>query len=255
MIFDTHAHILDENLECMREEILADLEGMDGFCEVGYDYDSSMRAIKLAEQNDKVWANIGTHPQDAEKLTDEHIAEYKRLSSHPKVVAIGEIGLDYYYEDPPREVQKVAFEKQLQMACEIDLPICLHVRDSYQDTYELLSKYSDSLKGRILLHCYSGSAEMVKQFDKFDCYYALGGVVTFKNAKKDEVIQAIKPDRLVLETDCPYMTPVPFRGKLNKPSYVLYVAEKIASVTKEGLQEVIDRTTANAKRLYKKIEG
>ncbi len=255
MIFDTHAHTLDENLEGMREEILADLAQMDGFCEIGCNFESSMRAVALAEQNPKVWAVIGTHPQDSAELSDEHIAEYKRLSSHPKVVGIGEIGLDYFYEDPPRDIQKTAFEKQLKMACEIDLPICLHVRDAYQDTYQLLSKYSGKLAGRILLHCYSGSAEMIKQFDKFDCYYALGGVVTFKNAKKDDVIRAIKPDRLLLETDCPYMTPVPFRGKPNKPSYVTYVAEKIASVTKESLQEVIDRTTANAKRLFKKIEG
>ena len=255
MIIDTHAHTNDEKLIPFKEEILAYLnENMSAYNEVGCNFESSMAAIKLAEENKKVWAVIGTHPQDALTLTDEQLKEYERLSKHPKVVAIGEIGLDYYYEDPVRDIQKEIFRKQLEMATRTDLPVVLHIRDAYKDAYDILNEYYTRLKGGILMHCYSGSKEMVREFSKFDCYFALGGATTFKNAKKEDVIKAIPKDRLLLETDCPYMTPVPFRGKPNKPEYVRFVAEKIADTLETNIENVINQTTENAKRLFFKMK-
>lgn len=254
MIIDSHAHVNDSALDELRSQILQDtLDIPMKFCEVGFDCDSSLRAVDLAENNAGVYAIIGTHPQEAEKLTDEHLEIYRRLSTHPKVVALGEIGLDYHYPDPPRESQLVAFERQLRLATTLDLPVVLHVRESYKDSFDLLSQYASKIKRGILLHCYSGSAESVKLFDKLDCYYALGGAITFKNAKKEEVIKAIRPDRLLLETDCPYMTPVPFRGTPNMPKYVSLVAQKVAEVLGEDVESVIERTSANTKRLFYKI--
>ena len=254
MIIDSHAHVNDCALDELRPQILQDTSDIPmKFCEVGFDCDSSLRAVDLAENNAGVYAIIGTHPQEAEKLTDEHLEIYRRLSTHPKVVALGEIGLDYHYPDPPGESQLVAFERQLRLATTLDLPVVLHVRESYKDSFDLLSQYASKIKRGILLHCYSGSAESVKLFDKLDCYYALGGAVTFKNAKKEEVIKAIRPDRLLLETDCPYMTPVPFRGTPNMPKYVSLVAQKVAEVLGEDVESVIERTSANTKRLFYKI--
>ncbi|MGN0771946.1 MAG: TatD family hydrolase [Christensenellales bacterium] len=255
MIIDSHAHVNDAALDGVRQQILQESVSIPmKFCEVGFDYDSSLKAVELAEQNANVYAIIGTHPQEAEKLTDWHLEEYRRLSGHNKVVALGEIGLDYHYPDPPKESQLAAFERQLQLATTLDLPVVLHVRESYKDTFDLLSQYAKDIKRGILLHCYSGSAESVKLFDKLDCYYALGGAVTFKNAKKEDVIRAIRPDRLLLETDCPYMTPVPYRGTPNRPQYVRLVAQKIAQVLGVSEDSVIESTEKNTRRLFYKIK-
>ena len=171
-----------------------------------------------------------------------------------KALAIGEIGLDYFYDKSEREVQRDVFARQIDLADKVGLPIVLHIRDAYADAIDILSSRRDKLNRGVLLHCYSGSAEMIKQFNKFDCYYALGGAITFKNAKKDDVITSIPSDRLLVETDSPYMTPVPFRGQPNEPKYVNLVVDKIASV--KGVdREIIEKLTyENTKRLFFKYD-
>lgn len=254
MIIDSHAHLYDERLSGRVDEIIGGLneQGLESVFEVGYDLPSSKNAVKLSEKYDQIFAIVGTHPHDAKNFDDESVDYYKRVASLDKVIAIGEIGLDYYYDLSPREIQKDVFARQIELADEVGLPIVLHIRDAYKDALDILTAKRDKLRFGVLLHCYSSSAEMIKQFNKFDCYYALGGAITFKNAKKDDVIMAIPEDRLLVETDCPYMTPVPFRGQANEPNYINYVVDKIASVKNLAREEIIEITSRNTKRLFSK---
>lgn len=254
-MIDTHTHLCDTRFNNQREQIIADMlqDGLCAICETGADLISSQQAVKLAMQHDKIYAIVGTHPEDAEQLDNASLDYYRQVSTNPKVVAIGEIGLDYYYTQENKTQQKKAFESQLALSFEVGLPVVLHIRDAYQDALDILKSYRNQLVYGISLHCYSSSAEMVKEFSKLDCYFGLGGAITFKNANKNSVIQAIDKDRILLETDCPYMTPEPFRGKTNQPKYVEYVAQKIASVLDMSKQEVLEITDQNAKRLFKKI--
>ncbi|MDE5990889.1 MAG: TatD family hydrolase, partial [Clostridia bacterium] len=208
--------------------------------------------VELSNKFSQVFAIVGTHPHDAKNFDEESENFYKRVASLDKVIAIGEIGIDYYYDLSPRDIQKEVFARQIDIACEVGLPIVLHIRDAYKDALDILTAKKDKLGAGVLLHCYSSSAEMIKQFDKFNCYYALGGAITFKNAKKDDVILAIPDDRLLVETDCPYMTPVPFRGQPNEPKYINYVIDKIASVKNLTREQVIEITNTNTKRLFSK---
>lgn len=254
MIIDSHCHIGDERLSCRADEIINGLrsEGVEGVIEVGFDLESSQNAVKLSEKYANVFAAVGTHPHEAQKYGNACEDFYRRSANLDKVVAIGEIGLDYYYDLSPREIQKDVFAAQLDLAFEVGLPAVLHVRDAYKDALDILAAKKDKLGAGVLLHCYSSSAEMIRQFNKFDCYYALGGAITFKNAKKDDVINAIPLDRLLVETDCPYMTPVPFRGQPNEPKYINYVVDKIASVKNMPREEIVETTNINTKRLFSK---
>ena len=256
MIIDSHAHLSDERLIGRLDEISKGLskEGLESVFEVGFDLSSSKSAIDLASKYDNIYAIIGTHPHDA-KYYDSEVEEfYLQNADNQKVLAIGEIGLDYFYDKSERDVQRDVFAKQIILADKVGLPIVLHIRDAYSDAIDILNSYKYKLNHGVLLHCYSGSAEMIKQFNKYDCYYALGGAITFKNAKKDDVITAIPEDRLLVETDCPYMTPVPFRGQPNEPKYVNLVVDKIACV--KGVErEKIERITyENTKRLFFKYD-
>ncbi len=257
MIIDTHAHLSDERLIGRIDEIVGGLsgEGIESVFEVGFDLQSSRSAIRLSDKYPQIYAIIGSHPHEAKDFNKEIAAEYVRLASLEKVLAIGEIGLDYYYDLSPRSVQKDVFAQQIEIAYEAKLPIVLHVRDAYQDCLDVLTAYKDKLNKGVLMHCYSSSAEMLKRFDKFDCYYALGGAITFKNAKKDDVISAIPEDRLLVETDSPYMTPVPYRGQPNEPKYINYVVDKIASVRGIARERVVEITRQNAKRLFFKYKS
>ncbi len=252
MIIDSHAHISDERLIGRVKEISDNLlsDGLESVFEVGFDLQSSKSALALAEKYDNIYAIIGTHPHDA-KFYDSKCEEfYAQNASHKKVVAIGEIGLDYYYDKSERDVQRDVFARQIVLADKVGLPIVLHIRDAYGDAAEILDAHKDKLNHGVLLHCYSGSAEMIKQFNKYDCYYALGGVITFKNAKKDDVIKSIPENRLLVETDSPYMTPVPYRGQPNEPKFVNLVVDKIASV-KSVDRKIIEKITyENTKRLF-----
>ncbi|MDE5756195.1 MAG: TatD family hydrolase [Clostridia bacterium] len=251
-MIDSHAHLSDERLIGRVDEISADLskEGLESVFEVGFDLQSSKSAIDLASKYDNIYAIIGTHPHDA-KYYDSEVEEfYLQNANKKKVLAIGEIGLDYFYDKSERDVQRDVFARQIILADKVGLPIVLHIRDAYGDAIDILNAHKDKLNHGVLLHCYSGSVEMIKQFNKYDCYYALGGAITFKNAKKDDVITAIPENRLLVETDCPYMTPVPFRGQPNEPKYVNLVVDKIASVKGVGRKEIEQLTYENTKRLF-----
>ena len=257
MIIDSHAHLNNDRLVGRAEEIIGGLadNGLESVFEVGYNLQSSMNAIAFSEKYDNVYAIIGTHPQDAKDYDGSVENFYRKNASREKVLAIGEIGLDYFYDKSERDIQREVFARQIVLAYEVGLPIALHIRDAYGDAIDILEAHKDKLNCGVLLHCYSGSAEMVKQFNKYDCYYALGGVVTFKNAKKEDVINAIPQDRLLVETDCPYMAPTPYRGQDNEPKYVNLVVDKIAEV--KGVdRKIIEKTTyENTKRLFFKYKG
>lgn len=257
MLIDTHCHLNDEKLLCNADRIVASFkdDGLESAICVGYDMPSSECAVTLAEKFEEIYAAVGVHPHDADTLDDEACQRILELAKHKKVVAIGEIGLDYYYDLSEREVQKSAFAKQIELANQAELPIALHVRDAYEDTRKILFDMKGYIKNGLLLHCYSGSSEYVKIFDKLDAYYAFGGAITFKNAKHNlESLAVVPKGRLLLETDCPYMTPVPFRGKINEPKYVSLVAQKAAQVLGMSVEEIEEITTQNAKRLFTRMK-
>lgn len=252
MIIDTHCHLCDARLKDRQEEIISSLSdcGIESIFEVGWDFDSSKDALTLAEKHSNVWAIIGTHPHDAKNYSFQAENFYLQAAENKKVIAIGEIGLDYYYDLSDREVQKDVFARQICLADKAGLPVVLHIRDAYKDALDILSAHRDKLNHGVLMHCYSSSAEMVREFMKFDCYFAFGGAITFKNAKKDEVIKAVPEDRLLIETDCPYMTPVPFRGQTNEPKYVNLVVDKIAQIKNIDRKAVEEMTYRNTLKLF-----
>ncbi len=249
-IFDSHAHYDDPAFDADREQLLAALPGMGvgRVVDCGASLESSRKASALAERYPYVYAAAGIHPEEAHDLPADWEKQLKALLGRPKSVAVGEIGLDYHFEEnPPRETQKDVFERQLLLANELGLPVVVHDRDAHGDTMELLCKH----KPRGVVHCFSGSVETAKEVLRLGMYLGFGGAVTFKNARVPvEVAKMVPSDRLLLETDCPYMSPVPFRGKRNDSSLIAYVAERIAEIRGEDAQELIDRAAANASRLF-----
>ena len=255
MIIDSHAHITEESLKADAPRIIADMkkDGLLAIVEVGCDYGTSQDAVKLATENEGVFALVGTHPEFAAVYGDRERDYYLGVAKHPKVAGIGEIGLDYYYETPEREIQKKTFAAQLELAHAAKLPISLHIRDAYGDLLTILKQNSHYVTDGMLMHCYCGSKEFVRELAPFDSYFAFGGVVTFKNAKKDDIIRAVPRDRIIVETDCPYMTPVPFRGKRNEPKYVVNTAKYIADVLGKDYQEFEKLTVENTLTLFPKM--
>ena len=248
-IFDSHAHYDDSRFDEDRDETLSSLKdkGVNFVVNCGCDLKSSLKTLELAEKFDFVYAALGVHPHEAESTTEEELLKIKELYSKEKAVAVGEIGLDYHYDFSPRERQKEVFEKQLIVANELDLPVIVHDRESHEDTMTLLKKH----KPKGVVHCFSGSVEMTKEIVKLGMYIGLGGAVTFKNAKKPvEVAEYIPVEYLLLETDAPYMTPVPHRGERCHSGHIALTAEKIAEVKGMDTQELIDICTENAKRLF-----
>lgn len=249
-IFDTHSHYDDEKFNEDREKVLLSLHdnGVCGIIDCGCDKASSLEAIKLSEKFPFVFAAIGIHPHEAADAAQADLAELEALYSNKKVVAVGEIGLDYHYDFSPRETQLEFFEKQIILANELSLPIIVHDREAHEDTMSLLKKY----KPKGVVHCFSGSAEMAKEVLKIGMYIGLGGAVTFKNARKPLEVAAIVPDdRLLLETDCPYMAPVPLRGTRCDSSMIAYTAEKLSEVRNTNTQALIDKCRENAKALFR----
>lgn len=248
-IFDSHAHYDDSRFDEDRDELLCSLkdEGVSYVVNCGCDLRTCLKTLEISEKHDFLYAALGVHPHEAEKTTEEDLAEIRKLYCNKKVVAVGEIGLDYHYDFSPREIQKEVFEKQLILANELDLPVIVHDRVSHEDTMNLLKKHRP--KG--VVHCFSGSVEMAKEIVKLGMYIGLGGAVTFKNAKKPiEVAEYIPLEYLLLETDAPYMTPVPHRGERCHSGHIALTAEKIAEVKGMDIQELIDRCNENAKRLF-----
>lgn len=252
MLIDSHAHLLDERLVESIPEILAQypINDIELSIEIGADMSSSKGAVLLAEKYDNIYATVGLHPESAERATDNDIEELRLLAQNDKVVAIGEIGLDYHY-DYDKTAQKSLLIKQILLADTLQLPVVMHLRDAYQDMESIFIEYKDYLKNGVLLHCYSGSKEMIDRFAFLDPYYAFGGSITFKNNNRAEVIRAVKKDRLLLETDSPYLTPVPFRGKTNNPNYLKYIAERMAQDLGISYDEVANLTYQNTKRFYR----
>ncbi|WP_423410613.1 TatD family hydrolase [Heyndrickxia sp. MSNUG] len=252
MLFDTHVHLNAEQFNGDLQEVIdrAIAEGVTNMVVVGFDEQTIKKAIELAEEYDFIHASVGWHPVDAIDMTPEHLDWLKELASHPKVVALGEMGLDYYWDKSPKEIQKEVFRKQIRLAREVRLPIIIHNRDATADIVEILKEENAGEVGGIM-HCYSGSVETALECIEMNFYISLGGPVTFKNAKKPkEVAESIPLDRLLVETDCPYLTPHPYRGKRNEPAYVKLVAEEIAGLKGLSFEEIAEATTQNAKKLF-----
>lgn len=252
---DVHAHLNDERLLPRAEEIVnaMDADGLDGIIVVGYDFPSSKTAVALAEKYERVYAAVGCHPHDSKSYSTQEENFYKSVACNNKVVAVGEIGLDYHYDLSPRNIQKDIFARQLVLADELKLPVELHVRDAYKDALDVLTAHKNNLNSGVLLHCYGGSAEMVREFDRFDCYYSFGGTVTYKNANKGEVLARVRRERLLIETDCPYLAPVPMRGKDNEPKFISYTYNAIASLIGIDVAELETLTRNNARKLFGKL--
>ena len=251
MLFDTHAHMDAEDFAGDRQELMAALpgRGISLVMNPGCSYASSLDAIALAERYDFVYAAVGSHPDVADEVDDDLIARYRALCKHPKVKAIGEIGLDYHYEDIPRDIQQRAFRLQMELARELDLPVIVHEREAHEDGLRIVDEFA-TVKG--VFHCYSGSLEMAKELVKRGWYIGFTGVLTFKNARKAiEVAAGIPLERIVIETDCPYMAPVPFRGKRNDPGLLCHMAEKLAEIRGITTEEAARITLENGKRLYR----
>lgn len=248
-IFDTHAHYDDSRFDEDRDELLSSLcsKGVTNIINCGCDYKSCLTTLELSGKYDFVYAALGVHAHEAEEATEEDFERIKALYSNKKVVAVGEIGLDYHYDFSPRERQIEVFERQIILAKELDLPIIVHDRESHEDTMNLLKKYRP--KG--VVHCFSGSKEMAKEIVKLQMYIGMGGAVTFKNARRPvEVMEYLPAEYLLLETDAPYMTPVPFRGQRCDSSHIANTAEKIAEIKSMDAQELIDICNKNAKSLF-----
>lgn len=253
MLFDTHAHFDDERFDEDRYETIEKVHesGVEYIVNAASDMDSSETGIALAERYDFIYAAVGVHPHNAEEMDEAKIEKIKKLAQHRKVVAIGEIGLDYYYDTAPRDVQKHWFARQIQLARELALPIIIHDRDAHEDTLKIVTLENARDVGGVF-HCYAGSVEMAREVLDNNFYISLGGVVTFKNAKKAvEVVKFAPLDRLLIETDSPYLTPEPYRGKRNDSGYVRLVAEKIAEIKGIPFEEVARITLENGKKLFR----
>lgn len=253
MIFDTHSHYDDGAFDDDRESLLKGLEekGVGIVVTVGADIATSQKAIALAGTYEHVYAAIGVHPNEVGGMEEKAIQWLREHSSEEKVVAIGEIGLDYYWKEPEPELQKIWFQEQIALAREVKLPIIFHSREAAEDTMRIIQDTKAYECGGVI-HCYSYSKELAKEYVKMGYFIGVGGVVTFKNGRKlKETVEAIPMEHIVLETDCPYLAPEPNRGKRNDSSNLVYVAEEIARLKGMTAEEVIEITEKNARRLYR----
>jgi TatD DNase family protein len=253
MLFDSHAHYDDEKFTADKYEVIekAYHSGVTYILNASSSISSSAESISISERFHFVYASVGIHPHNVNEIYNNNpIDTLADLAANNKVVAIGEIGLDYYYDFAPRELQQSWFERQIDLALNMGLPIIVHNRDAHEDVLKIVKNGNAKRVGGVF-HCYSGSVEMAKELLKQNFYISIGGPVTFKNARKVvEVVRFVPNDRLLIETDCPYLTPEPYRGKRNDSSYIRLVAEKIAEIKNISFEEVAGFTTENAKRLF-----
>ena len=248
---DSHCHVNDSKFDEDREEVFKRAETeLEFIVNIGNDLETSEESIKYSEKYPFVYAVVGVHPTDISTYNDEIEKRIEELSKHEKAVAIGEIGLDYYWMEDEKEVQKEGFRKQMRLAEKLNLPVIIHSRDAMADTIEILNEFPNV---RGIVHCYPGSFESAMNIPS-NYYFGVGGVLTFKNSKKTvEFVNKIDISKLVIETDSPYLTPVPFRGKRNEPIYTEYVVKKIAEIKNIPVEEVLRITTENAKKIYEII--
>lgn len=253
MLIDSHVHLDDERFDGDRDILINSLKDnkIELVINIGADMNSSMSSIELSKRYDNIYAAIGVHPHSASEMTEKTLDELREMSKEDKVIAIGEIGLDYYYDNSPRDIQRKWFREQLELAKELDLPVIIHSRDATKETYDIIKEAQDgTLRG--VLHCFSGSVEVAMEYIKLGFYISIGGTVTFKNARVvREVAEAVPLDKLLIETDCPYLTPEPYRGKRNEPMFVKYVAEKIAEIRGISVEELAKFTNKNTKELFR----
>ncbi|MDL4839077.1 TatD family hydrolase [Aquibacillus rhizosphaerae] len=252
MLFDTHVHLNVSQFDEDREEVMARANeaGVKFMVVVGFDHETIPKAIELAEANEFIYAAVGWHPVDAVDMTDKELKWLEQLAAHPKVVALGEMGLDYHWDKSPKEVQKDVFRKQIQLAKKVNMPIIIHNREATEDIIQILQEEKAEDVGGIM-HCYNDSTAYVQACLDMNFYISLGGPVTFKNATMPkEVAKEVPLDRLLIETDCPFLAPHPNRGKRNEPAYVKLVAEQIANLRNISIEEVSEATTNNALNLF-----
>ena len=253
MIFDTHAHYDDEQFDTDRESLLLSMKenGIGNIVNIGANMATSKSSIELARNYDFIYAAVGVHPSDTEELNDENIEVLRELSGDKKCVAIGEIGLDYYYPEPEKDLQKKWFVRQLQLAREVDLPVVIHSRDAASDTMEIL-KNTPMGDNPGVVHCFSYSKEIALECIKMGYYIGVGGVLTFKNGRKlKETVEEIPIERIILETDCPYLAPTPHRGERNSSLYLPLVVDELSKIKGISAEEVIDITEQNARTMYR----
>ena len=252
MIFDTHAHYDDDAFDEDRDRLLSGLreQNVEYIVNVGASMASSKRSVALAEKYPFVYAAVGVHPDEVGELDEEKFLQLKAMAAHEKVKAIGEIGLDYYWDKEKHELQKHWFLRQMELAHDMNLPMIVHSREAAKDTLDMVIAAKPlELKG--IIHCYSYSAEQAREYLNMGYYLGIGGVLTFKNAKKLKEVAAYAPlSQIVLETDCPYLTPVPYRGKRNNSSMIAYVAEELAAIKQVSVEEVLRITNENGRKLY-----
>ncbi len=247
LIFDTHAHYDDERFWEINNELLPALNqnGVGGIITCGCDFESSLKAINLAESFDFIYTAAGIHPGNADCFKE--LPKIQKLLENEKCVAIGEIGLDYYWREDNKEIQHKLFKEQLELSLKTDLPVIVHDREAHSDTLDFLKKY----KPKGVVHSFSGSPEMAEEIIKLGMYIGIGGVITFKNAKKlPEVVKMLPEDRILLETDAPYLTPVPYRSKTNHSAMIYLTAEKIADLRGTSTEHILNLTFKNAKELF-----
>lgn len=261
MLFDSHAHLNSERYEGERDKIAEAVEKSDVayMMDIGYDLESSVMAVEHARKYSWCYAAVGCHPHDTKTMDETTLAMFRALAKKPKVKAIGEIGLDYYYNHSEKDVQQYWFRRQVQLALELDMPIVIHDRDANEDVMSILKEegvFSRQRKetpgdAKLLMHCFSGSRELARQYVKLGATISVAGPVTYKNARKSiEVVEEIPLEHLLIETDSPYLTPEPFRGKRNEPANVEYTARKVAEIKGISYEEVARITCENAKRFY-----
>lgn len=248
-LFDSHTHLDDEAFDSDREEIIKKIydSGVTALINIGCDLQSSRDSIALAEKYDFIYATVGIHPSDTAGMTEETLSEIEALAKHKKVTAIGEIGLDYHYDEPSRDIQKYWFKRQLELAHRLDMPVTIHNRESHADMMEILK----SVPARGIIHCYSGSSEMARQLVNMGFYISLAGPLTYKNSKNAvETVKTVPIERLLIETDSPYLSPTGFRGQRNDSSHVRLVCEKMAEIKGLSFDETARITYENAKKVY-----
>ena len=254
-MIDTHLHLDDQKFDGQRDKIIYDLKanGVDFVINNSCDLNSMRASFRLAETYNEIFATVGMHPHTAKDFDDAFAKEMEFFAKHEKVVAVGEIGLDYFYDLSDRQTQRDVFAAQIEIADKLGLPLTLHVRDAYGDAADILNAQKQHLNNGVLWHCYSGSAEFARQMAKKGHYFAFGGAITFKNAKKEEVIREVPINQVLSETDAPYMAPVPLRGTVNNPFNVKFVVEKLADTYNLPFAEMEQRIYDNTLRYFPKL--
>ena len=254
-LIDSHAHVDGPEFDADRDDVLARARaaGVHRIVVIGAvgDPSSAERAVALAERDPQIWATIATHPHDVEKMTPDWWATHERLATHPRVVAIGETGLDYYYDHSPREAQQAAFARFIALARSVGKPVVCHIRDAHEDARAILREHHAQELG-VVIHCFTGTPDDAAAYAELGAYVSFSGIVTYKSAQAlRDAVRLVPRDRLLVETDCPYLAPIPQRGKRNEPAYVVHTAEVVAREAGMSFEDLAAQTTANANRIYR----